>query len=55
MCLIAASELEAEEMLDAAKSIEKKLMENLRWGPREIDIDIIMMGKMEKKFLLPII
>ena len=47
MCLIAESELEPEEMLDAAKSIEKKLgrRKSLRWGPREIDIDIIMMGK----------
>lgn len=44
MCLIAESELEPENMLDAVKSAEKKLgrIARAHWGPREIDIDIVL-------------
>ena len=47
MCLLAETELEPLETLRAVKDIEERLgrKERRRWGPREIDIDIIMAGE----------
>ena len=43
MCISAETELSPEEMLMTVKNIEVLLgrTKNLKWGPREIDIDII--------------
>ena len=47
MCLLAETELEPLDTLRAVKDIEKQLGRKKRchWGPREIDIDIIMAGE----------
>lgn len=47
MCLAASADLNPEEMLKAIKAIETSLGRKLseRWGPREIDIDIILLGE----------
>lgn len=41
------TKLSNEELLDQIKELEKELgrVERFRWGPREIDIDIIFYGK----------
>jgi 2-amino-4-hydroxy-6-hydroxymethyldihydropteridine diphosphokinase len=41
------TELSARELLAAAKGIEKRLgrQEIVRWGPRTIDIDILLLGE----------
>lgn len=46
MCLIAETDMSCDDMLSAIKRIEKKLGRTgtRRWGPREIDIDIILAG-----------
>lgn len=46
MCLLAETEMEPESMLKAVKAMEKSLGRGVswRWGPREIDIDIILAG-----------
>ena len=43
MCISAETELSPEEMLVTVKKIEVLLgrTKNIKWGPREIDIDII--------------
>lgn len=45
MCLTAKTELEAVQILPVIKAIEKSLGRSLsgHWGPREIDIDIILL------------
>ncbi|MGD8583769.1 MAG: dihydropteroate synthase [Chloroflexota bacterium] len=46
LCLAARTQLSPAELLSAVKSIEKRLgrEEGQRWGPRLIDIDIILFG-----------
>jgi len=46
MCLSASVDLNPEQMLETVKAIETSLGRTLceRWGPREIDIDIILLG-----------
>lgn len=46
MCLIANTEMSAADALDTVKKIERELgrTESRHWGPREIDIDIILFG-----------
>ena len=48
MCISAETELSPEEMLMTVKNIEVLLgrTKNLKWGPREIDIDIIAIGEL---------
>ncbi|MDR1020909.1 MAG: 2-amino-4-hydroxy-6-hydroxymethyldihydropteridine diphosphokinase [Synergistaceae bacterium] len=43
VCVIAATDLTPLGLLDTAKAIERETgrVERARWGPREIDIDII--------------
>lgn len=44
MCVLAESKLEPKDMLNVLKAIERSLgrKETKRWGPRLIDIDIVM-------------
>ena len=46
MCLSAETSLTPEEMINAVKKIEKDLgrTKTIKWGPREIDSDIIAIG-----------
>ncbi len=46
MCLTAITTLEPVEILCTIKDIEKRLgrKPSKRWGPREIDIDILLIG-----------
>lgn len=46
MCITAFTVLEPDQMLSAAKEIEARLGRSLhcKWGPREIDIDILLVG-----------
>ena len=46
MCVSAETKLTPEEMINAVKRIEKDLgrTKTIKWGPREIDIDIIAIG-----------
>ncbi len=46
MCVCAETELSPEEMIKTIKNIEIKLgrSNSMKWGPREIDIDIIAIG-----------
>ncbi len=48
MCVSAHTQLSPAEMLSTVKTIEKYLgrTKNIKWGPREIDIDIIAAGKL---------
>lgn len=48
MCVCAGTELTPEEMIKTIKNIEIKLgrRKSIKWGPREIDIDIIAIGEM---------
>lgn len=48
MCISAETEFTPEEMISNVKDIEKKLgrSKNIKWGPREIDIDIIAIGEL---------
>lgn len=48
MCLCAETELTSEEMIKTIKNLEIKLgrRQSIKWGPREIDIDIIAIGEM---------
>jgi 2-amino-4-hydroxy-6-hydroxymethyldihydropteridine diphosphokinase len=45
-CAIGTTRLSPLELLDAVKTIERDLgrVETVRWGPREIDIDILYYG-----------
>jgi 2-amino-4-hydroxy-6-hydroxymethyldihydropteridine diphosphokinase len=47
-CLVLETELEPPELLAAVKGAERKIgrVARERWGPREIDIDIISCGEM---------
>ena len=42
------TDLRPEELLDEVKSIEKRIgrVHRFRWGPREIDIDILLYGNL---------
>lgn len=46
MCVLTESKLEPEDMLQELKTIEQNLGRNKteRWGPRIIDLDIVMLG-----------
>ena len=46
MCICAETKFPPEEMIRTIKNIEKKLgrSKSIKWGPREIDIDIIAIG-----------
>ena len=46
MCAKAKTELEPEELLAAVKGVEQELGREKRvhWGPREIDVDILLIG-----------
>lgn len=48
MCVCAETELAPEEMIKTIKNIEIMLgrSKSIKWGPREIDIDIIAIGEM---------
>lgn len=48
MCIYAETKLSPEEMIKTIKNIEIKLGRNdsIKWGPREIDIDIITIGEL---------
>ena len=48
MCLCAETELTPEKMIKTIINIEIKLgrRRSIKWGPREIDIDIIAIGEM---------
>ena len=48
MCISAETEMTPEEMISTVKNIEKKLgrSKKIKWGPREIDIDIIAIGEL---------
>jgi 2-amino-4-hydroxy-6-hydroxymethyldihydropteridine diphosphokinase len=48
MAIMGECRLAPEALLDAVKAIEKQLerQDRGRWGPREIDIDILAMGDM---------
>lgn len=44
--IMGETRLEPEELLDFVKDVEKRVgrQESFRWGPREIDVDIIFYG-----------
>ena len=46
MCAKAETQLEPEELLAAVKGVEQELGREKRvhWGPREIDVDILLIG-----------
>ncbi|MDO5563544.1 MAG: 2-amino-4-hydroxy-6-hydroxymethyldihydropteridine diphosphokinase, partial [Synergistaceae bacterium] len=46
MCLTAKTDMSCDDMLVTIKKIEKELgrTETKHWGPREIDIDILLAG-----------
>ena len=48
MCIKAETDICPEEIIITAKNIEKKLgrSKSTKWGPREIDIDIIAIGEL---------
>ena len=49
-CVLAQTSLEPLELLDAVKGIERELgraQAGVRHGPREIDIDVLMLGELE--------
>ena len=49
-CVRVASDLGPEEMLDAAKSVERELGRSPgggRHGPRPIDVDVLLLGELE--------
>lgn len=47
MCVLAETCLTPKQILDTMKKIERQLgrKKGLRWGPREIDLDIILIGE----------
>ncbi len=58
MCARFQSEISPEGLLSVVKLVEKRLgrRKSVRWGPRLIDIDILMMGDLEQsseKLTLP--
>ncbi len=48
-CLTVETDMSPEEILEIVKSIEAKLgrTESYRWGPREIDIDILLLDNQQ--------
>ena len=49
-CLLAETDLEALELLDAAKALESRLGREaggVRHGPRAIDVDVLLLGEVE--------
>ncbi len=48
MCICAETEFSPEEMIKKKKKNKKKLgrSKSIKWGPREIDIDIIAIGEL---------
>ena len=48
-CLTAETDMSSEEILEIVKSIETELgrTESYRWGPREIDIDILLLDNQQ--------
>jgi 2-amino-4-hydroxy-6-hydroxymethyldihydropteridine diphosphokinase len=46
MCVLLQTSLEAREILDLCQRTEKLLgrQHNIKWGPREIDVDILLYG-----------
>lgn len=49
LCLMAETDLPSVELLDFVKNVEQKSGRNAgeKWGPREIDIDILFYGNRE--------
>lgn len=48
-CLAIRTELDPEELLDACKAVEAELgrRRRIRHGPREIDLDLLLLGDLE--------
>ena len=58
LCVEAETDLPPKDLLDRLKKLEKKLgrKHNAKWGPREIDIDILFYGELvmrEKGLSIP--
>ncbi len=57
-CAIGATSLAPLDLLDAIKQLERDLgrVENVRWGPRVIDIDILFYGEVsmqDERLVIP--